>query len=444
MTLRILGLATLVVAAVASAATAPTFSRDVLPILQSRCQSCHRQGEIGPMSLLSYAEVRPWAATIRQAVLSGQMPPWHSDTPNQKFHNDPSLTVEQKKTIADWASNGAPEGNPKDARPNPVFTTGWNIGEPDLVVKPAKPFGVPATGTVEYTYYIVPKAFEQDTWVIASEFRSTNRSVMHHGVAFVRPPSSKWLRNYPAGKYFVPVEQTEIPGAAHPSATTNAGATAVDINIAGYVPGRVAAPKPEGHGTLVPAGSDLVFQLHYTPKGQTASDLPSVGFRFSKAKPEKQILSLLAVDDTFAIPPGAANYPVHGVSKLGVDADLYSVYPHMHLRGKSMLLKATYPDGRTEILLNVPRYDFNWQLEYDFDEPKHLPAGTVLESFATFDNSPNNKWNPAPEKEVRWGDQSGSEMMIGYFRLSVAAGLDKKLLSAPRSAPMLSTAEAKR
>jgi ankyrin repeat protein len=419
----------LLAAPVLAAAPVPTFNRDVLPILQSHCQSCHRPGEIGPMPLLSYQDARPWAAAIKEAVQTGRMPPWHSDTPSQKFHNDPSLTAEEKATITNWAAEGAPEGNPKDARPNPSFTTGWNIGEPDLIVKPAKPFDVPPAGAVEYTYYILPAVFEHDTWIAASEFRPGNRAVMHHGQVFVRTPESKWLRGYPVGEYFVPREQLAKPSAEHPSRTTNAGAGAMEQGIAPYVPGYVPAPLPGG--ILVPAGSDLVFQLHYTPNGKAATDLPLVGLRLAKTPPEKQAVTLVAANDTFVIPPGAADFPVHGKKIVGADCDLEDMLPHMHLRGKSMLFKATYPDGTSEVLLNVPNYDFSWQQQYVLAAPKHLPAGTVLEVFAKFDNSPNNKWNPAPGEEVRWGDQSWSEMMVGFFDVSIPSSMDRKLLNPP-------------
>ena len=423
-------------AAPALAADPPsTFNRDVLPILQTRCQACHRPGEIGPMPLLTYSQARPWAASIREAVLAGKMPPWHSDTPSQKFHNNPSLTAEEKEKIASWASNGAPEGDPRDARPNPSFVSGWNIGQPDRIFTPAKRFEIPPAGTIEYTYYVVPAAFEKDTWITAAEFRPENRAVMHHGQAFIRPPQSKWLRDYPAGEYFVPQEQLPQPDAKHPAQTTNAGATGIENVVAGYVPGLVATPLPEGHGLFVPAGSDLIFQLHYTANGKSASDLPSIGFRFAQSTPEKQLVILIALDDTFVIPPGATDYPVHGKTTLGADCDLYALFPHMHVRGRSMLLKATYPDGSSEVLLNVPRYDFNWQQRYRLASPKRLPAGTVLEADATFDNSPNNPSNPAPDRSVRWGDQSWEEMMVGFFEVSIPTGMDKKLLhpSAPKT-----------
>jgi hypothetical protein len=418
-------------AALVAAAPPPTFNRDVLPILQTRCQTCHRPGEIGPMPLLTYQQARPWAVAIKEAVLSGKMPPWQSDTPSQKFHNDPSLTAGEKQKIANWASQGAPEGKSQDARPNPSFISGWNIGQPDRIFTPSKRFEIPANGTIEYTYYIIPEAFEKDTWITAAEFRPGNRAVMHHGTVFVRPPQSKWLRGYATGEYFVPKEQFHAPDAKHPAATTNAGATAMDNGIITYVPGYVAAPMPESHAIFVPAGSDLILQLHYTANGNNASDLPSIGFRFTGTVPEKQLVTLVALNDTFVIPPGAADYAVRGKTTLGSDCDLYSLFPHMHVRGRSILLKATYPDGASEILLNVPYYDFNWQQKYSLASPKHLPAGTILEADATFDNSLNNAANPAPEREVRWGDQSWDEMMVGFFDVSIPSSMDKKLLHPP-------------
>jgi hypothetical protein len=419
--------------------TTPTFTRDILPILQARCQNCHRPGEIGPMPLLTYQQAKPWAASIKEAVLTRKMPPWFSVTPNQKFHNDPTLSVAEKEKIANWASHGTPEGDPKDARPNPAFGTGWNIGEPDQIFTPAKPFEVPATGTVDYTYYIIPAAFDHDVWLAATEFRPQNPAVVHHGELFIRPPESKWLRDYPAREYFVPKEQRPKPGAPQTVATSAAGSTISEEALILYVPGYIPEPFPDGVALFVAAGSDLVFQLHYTPNGKNASDLPSVGVRFAKAAPPNKITRIGIANSTFAIPPGASNYAVQAKRTLGADCDLYAVYPHMHLRGKSMLLKATYPDGTSEVLLDVPTYDFKWQQKFNFAAPKHLPAGTVVEVIATFDNSANNPYNPAPDKEVRWGDQTYEEMMIGFLDVSIPSTLDKKLLykaaAKPASAP---------
>jgi len=409
-----------------------TFYRDVVGILQERCQSCHRPGEIGPMPLGTFNEVRPWAKAIKQAVVLGKMPPWHADRSVGKFHNDPSLSQKEIDTLTAWADSGAAEGNPKDAPPPRVFVEGWNIGNPDLVVETPKAYEVPASGTIEYTYIVVPTGFKEDRWVTGAEYRPGNRAVVHHGSVFVRPPESTWLRNYPVGEYFVPQEQIRTASTPRPAATTNAGAGPLNRGIAGYVPGRPERKLPSGYGMLIPAGSDLVFQLHYTTNGKATQDRSRVGFVFAQNPPQKRVLSFSVIDDRFAIPPGAANYAVSASGVLRVDAELIEVCPHMHLRGKSMTLSAVYPTGEREELLRVPNYDFNWQLLYQLREPKQLPKGTVFTADGVFDNSPNNRYNPDPKAEVRWGDQSWEEMMAGFFVVAVPVSTDPRTVFAPK------------
>lgn len=396
-----------------------TFYKDVLPILQNNCVSCHRPGEIGPMPLRSYSEARPWARAIKQAVVQRKMPPWYADRAVGTFHNDPSLPQKEIDTLAAWADAGAAEGNPKDAPEPRVFVEGWNIGQPDLIVEMPKAYELPRSGTIEYTYIIVPTGFKEDRWIAGAEYRPQDRSVVHHATVFVRPPESQWLRKYPVGEFFVPQEQIRTAATPRPAATTNAGAGPLDTRIAGYVPGRPERTLPADCGMLIPAGSDLIFQLHYTPNGKTAADRSRVGFVFAKTQPQKLVISFSAFNDGFVIPPGAANHAVSGSGVMGVDAELLEVYPHMHLRGKSMTLSAVYPSNQREELLRVPNYDFNWQLLYQFNEGKKLPKGTVLTADGAFDNSANNRYNPDPKAEVRWGDQSWDEMMAGFFVVAV-------------------------
>ena len=405
-----------------------TFHRDVVRILQQRCQGCHRPGEIGPMPLRTYAEVRPWARAIKQAVVSRRMPPWHADRGVGTFLNDPSLSQDEIETIAAWADSGAAEGNPEDAPPPRTFVDGWNIPTPDLVIEMPSSYEVPAKGTVEYTYIVVPTGFKEDRWVTAVEYRPGNRAVVHHGSVFVRTPESQWLRKYPVGEFFVPEEQIRTAATPRPAASTNAGASPLDAQIAGYVPGRPERRFPDGYGMLIPAGSDLVFQLHYTANGTAASDRSRVGFVFARSTPEKRVLRISAINDAFVIPAGAPDYAVSGSGVLGTDAELLELYPHMHLRGKSMSLSAVYPDGEEHRLLRVPKYDFNWQLLYQPQERRRLPKGTILKADATFDNSTQNRANPDPKAEVRWGDQSWEEMMSGFFILAVPADTDPRIL----------------
>jgi hypothetical protein len=320
-------------AATEPAEPAVTFYRDVVGILQERCQSCHRPGEIGPMPLRTYNEVRPWAKAIKLAVVLRKMPPWFADRSVGTFHNDPSLSQKEIDTLTAWVDTGAVEGDLKDAPPPRVFAEGWNIGTPDFVVEMPKVYEVPASGTIEYTYIIIPTGFKEDRWIAGAEFRPGNRAVVHHSSVFVRPPESTWLRKYPVNEFFVPQEQIRTASTPRPAATTNAGAGPLNTRVAGYVPGRPERNLPDGYGVLIPAGSDLVFQLHYTTNKKAATDRSRVGFVFARTPPQKRVFTFSAFNDTFAIPPGAANYAISGSGELRVDAELIEVYPHMHLRG---------------------------------------------------------------------------------------------------------------
>ncbi len=413
---------------VAAQESSVTFYRDVVGILQERCQSCHRAGEIGPMPLGTYAEVRPFAKAIKNAVVTRKMPPWYAEPSIGTFHNDPSLSPREIDTLAQWADAGATAGDPKDAPPPRVFVEGWNIGSPDVVLEMPQAYNVPARGTIEYTYVILPTGFTEDTWVTATELRPGNRAVMHHATVFIRPRESSWLRQYPVGQPFVPTEQIRTAATPTPAATTNAGAGALDQPIAGYVPGRPERRLRPGYGVLIPAGSDLVFQLHYTSNGKAETDRSRVGFVLAKDRPTMQVIRLAAANDRFVIPAGADNFAVSGAIALDVDSELIEAYPHMHLRGKSMALSAIFPTGEREQLLNVPRYDFNWQLTYEMAEPKKLPKGTILRADGAFNNSASNRFNPDPKSEVRWGDQSWEEMMVGFFQIAVPAGTDPRSL----------------
>ena len=404
-----------------AAAPSATFYRDVLPILQERCQSCHRAGEIGPMPLGTYTETRPWAKAIRQAVVTRKMPPWNADGPHGKFRNDPSLSQAQLDTLVAWVDGGALEGDAKDAPPARNFTDGWTIGTPDAIFDMPKAYDVPSTGTIEYSYVIVPSGFKEDRWMSSAEVRPGNRAVVHHANVYVREPGSQWLREYPYGEAFVPHEKTVRAGEG---GSSSAGAGIEEQMIAGYIPGRPARQVPPGYGMLVPAGSDLVFQMHYTTNGKAVRDRTKVGFVFAKQPPAKRVIRVQASNAKFVIPPGAASYPVSGTAQLGVECELIDAYPHMHFRGQSMTLSATYPTGEREQLLRVPRYDFNWQLVYEMGQPKLLPTGTLLRADATFDNSPNNRFNPDPKAEVRWGDQTWEEMMVGFFDVAIPVKTD--------------------
>ncbi len=398
--------------------TAPTFYRNILPILQAHCQRCHRPGEIAPMPLVTYREVKPWAARIKDAVMRKKMPPWFADPRYGRFANDPSLSGQEIARLAAWADAGAPAGSPRDAPPPPHWTEGWNIPPSDLVVKMPKPVAIPAHGDVEYTYEIAPTGFDEDRWVRMSEIRPSSRAHVHHAVVYVRPPDAAWLRRAPVG---VPFTASSLPDA---ESRREAMATTSDILLV-YAPGSSPDHWPEGMAKFVPRGSDLVFQMHYTTNGHATSDQTSIGLVFARKPPAQRVLTLQLTNNRFVIPPGVADFRVEAHGTLPNDATLLSFFPHMHLRGKRFEYNLIRPDGSVlETLLRV-NYDFYWQLSYRLAEPRLLKAGTELRAVAWYDNSRNNPHNPDPTQAVTWGDQTYDEMMVGFFDVAVPAGLDK-------------------
>jgi hypothetical protein len=415
--LGILGLSLTVLASAETKAAPRTFAKDVAPILQARCQTCHRPGEAAPMSLLTYQEARPWAKAIKEAVLLKRMPPWFADSKVGHFQNDRSLSEAEISTLVGWVDSGAQEGNPKDLPAPAKFVTGWNIGEPDLVLEMPEAFDVPASGTVDYQYVILPQKFPEDRWIQAAEVRPGARSAVHHVIAFIREPGSKWMRDKPAGVAFVPDANEK---GDRPSITG-------DI-LAGYAPGVPAVQLAPGQGRLVKAGSDIVFQLHYTANGKATQDQSKVGVVFCKTPPTMRVMTLAANNSRFTIPPGDANYKVESQLELAHEVKLRALAPHMHLRGKDFEYRLIFPTGETHTILSVPRYDFNWQLWYTPAEDMILPKGTKVACTAHFDNSANNPANPDPTKAVRFGEQSWEEMMIGFFDVAFEAGLDPKSL----------------
>lgn len=394
---------------VGAAGAAPTFHKDVLPILQRHCQECHRPGETAPMSLLTYDQVRPWAKAIKQTTALKKMPPWLADPGIGKFHNERRLTPQELATLAAWADAGAPAGEASDAPKPVVFTEGWSIGQPDLILEMPQAVDVPASGTVEYTYMIIPTGFREDRWVTRAEVRPGNRAVTHHVIAFLRAPGSKWFAGREAGVPFVPKKGGE-------------DGTASEL-LVGYAPGLPAAILEPGQGKLIPEGSDIVLQLHYTANGSVGTDRSRIGLVFAKEPPKTRVMTLAAMNTRFVIPPQEANHRVDSQVTLQEETRLVSMMPHMHLRGKDFEYRAVYPTGETETLLRVSKYNFNWQLSYYLDGSKVLPKGTRIECIAHFDNSANNPDNPDPKAEVRWGDQSWEEMMIGWFDVA----FDRKL-----------------
>ena len=368
-----------------------TYSKQIARIFQDHCVNCHRPGEIAPFALTSYDEVVGWAGMIREVVSEQRMPPWHANPAHGKFANDRRLTDEEKSQIDRWVAAGAPEGDKKDLPPPREYTVGWQIGEPDAVVYMAdKPYSVPAKGEVRYQYFQVDPGFTEDKWIQAAECRPGNRAVVHHIIVGVVPPGGRF-------------GEQEINGVRSDWLTATA-------------PGARPLVLPVGLAKLIPAGSRLVFQMHYTPNGTAQEDRSCVGFKFADPKTVKrQVGTDKAATQNFRIPPGEANHKVEATHRFGRDMLMLAMFPHMHLRGKAFRYTAIYPSGEREILLDVPRYDFAWQNSYEFVEPKKMPRGTRLFCEAWFDNSEANLANPDPTDTVRWGDQTWEEMMIGYF-----------------------------
>ena len=371
----------------------PTFSQHIAPILFQRCVECHRPGEAAPMSLTSYQEARPWAKAIKQAVLTHAMPPWLADPHYGEFGNARRLTDSEIRTLTAWADNGAPQGDPKQTPAVPHFETGWNIGKPDVVIDIGRDFDIPAQGTVAYQYFTVPDKFTEDKWVEAAEIRPGQRSLIHHILVFIQEP----VRDQ---------EQQRSSGG-------------LGNLLVGYAPGEQPARFDPGTARLVKAGSKLTFQVHYTPNGKPATDRSYIGLKFAKEPPKFRAITASATNRQFLIPAGDPNYEVKSTWTARQDITLLGIMPHMHVRGKDFKYTIVYPDGREEVLLNVPRYDFNWQLQYELKSPLTLPKGTRIDCVAHYDNSPNNKYNPDPTQDVKWGDQTWQEMMMGFFTYSI-------------------------
>lgn len=362
-----------------------TYSNQISRILNERCVACHRDGEVAPFPLTNYEEVSGWGEMMCEVIDKGQMPPWFANPEYGEFKNDCRMSEDERRLIHEWVANGEPEGDPADLPEPPQFAEGWQIPEPDevLYMRP-EPYDVPAEGVVEYQYFTVDPGWTEDKWIKAAEARPDNRSVVHHIIVFAMPPDGdKSIRRK---------------------------------SVAGFAPGGRGRVYPDGVASFVPAGSKLVFQMHYTPNGSPQQDRSYVGFVFADAEEvERAAGGGLVGNWTFAIPPHDPNYKIEGELQFEEDRLLTDMLPHMHLRGKSYRYTAVYPDGKEEILLDVPNYDFNWQLRYEFVEPKLMPKGTILRGTAFYDNSEDNIANPNPSDTVRYGDQTWEEMMHGFF-----------------------------
>jgi len=364
-----------------------TYSNQISRLLNARCVECHREGQIAPFPMTSYDEVFGWGEMITEVVDQGRMPPWYANPEHGEFSNDCRMNDDEKNLVALWVENGQPEGDPADLPEPPVFNVGWTIPAPDKVFfMNEKGFKVPADGVVEYQYFEVESGFTEDKWIKAVQAKPGDLAVVHHIITFIVPPKG-------------PRRQVQLQGA-----------------LIGYAPGTQATEFEKGYAIKIPAGSKLVFQLHYTPVGTAKLDRSSIGMVF--ADPDEvthEVLGGVCGTLDFMIPAGAANHEVVAKQTMERDTTLLSMLPHLHLRGIAFTYEATYPDGTNEVLLEIPHYDFNWQLWYNLKEPKLLPKGTVLKCTATYDNSEENVYNPDATVDVGYGDQTWEEMMFGWY-----------------------------
>ena len=398
---------------------APTFSKDVAPILYNNCTSCHRAGEIGPMPLVSFSDARPWAKAIAARVSDGTMPPWHADPAHGQFSNDRSLTSKDRDTIAKWVSGGAPEGNKTDMPALPKFAEGWQIGRPDTVWSMLEDYPIPASGTIEYKNFEVPTNLTEDRWAQAIEIRPGERTAVHHVIVYlIDPNAARVAPPYtPAGNMRRPAEAPKTERG--PEANDRPMKHGPTGWLAGYAPGQAVRVYEPGTALRVPAGSTLIIQEHYTATGKVTTDRTRVGIKWAKEAPKTAVDVATLVNQNFVLAAGSSDTRVDAELTLKEDMLIWSVLPHTHMRGKKWEVTAIYPDGRSEIILNVPKYDFNWQTDYVFKTPLNMPKGTKIHTTAWYDNSTANKANPDPKKDVYWGDQTWEEMQFTAITFSL-------------------------
>ena len=360
-----------------------TWTSHVAKIVHEKCSNCHHSNTAAPFSLVDFEETRNWSEMIKEVVAERRMPPWSADPRYGKFSNDLRLTKDEVDALVGWIDDGAPFGDKAELPETPEFVDGWTIGKPDLLFEMPESFNVPARGTVAYQYFVTPTNLKKDVWVKAGEPRPGNRSVVHHIIVSYRPEGSNKTDGLPW--------------------------------LAEFAPGEEPVTHPDGYGQLLPAGSELVWQLHYTPNGKDEVDRSELGLVIYDEPPARAVTGGSIANHRFRIPPQAKNHEVVESKTFRRDVQLLTLMPHMHLRGKDFRYTAHFPDGSTKILLDVPDYDFNWQHRYKLESPLFLPRGTRLECVAHFDNSVDNEANPDPTKTVKWGPQSWHEMMIGFY-----------------------------
>jgi mono/diheme cytochrome c family protein len=417
----------------ARAAADPTFAEDVAPILYKNCTVCHRPSGLGPFSLLEYDSAKKEASKMRDAVEAGQMPPWHAEGPRGTFRNDRRLSDAERGTILRWIDAGAQSGDMNKLPPRPEYQTKWTIGTPDATVTMPDEFVVPASGTVEYQYFEVPTNFTEDKWISAIEIMPGAREVVHHVLLFARVPATVAETPAPAPAAAAPATpgtaaprpvfirnraQSQLPEAPR-SDSRHGPPRQLGTLIGTNTPGNEVMEFPPGTALRVRAGTVLTFQMHYTAHGHEMKDRTTVGFRFAKAPPTEEMFASQFVNGSLLLPAGAKDVQVPAEITAGQPVKIWGIMPHTHLRGTRWQYKLENPDGTSEIILDVPHYDFNWQTYYMFAKPLEIQPGAKITSMAWYDNSATNKSNPDASKDVKWGDQTWEEMQYTGFLYSV-------------------------
>ncbi len=400
----------------AQAPNAPTYTRDVAPILFKNCTSCHRPGEIAPMSLLTYDDVRPHAKDIRDEISDGNMPPWHAAAPKGTFLNERGLTESEKETLLAWVRAGAPKGDAKDMPKAPTYPDGWSIGTPDVVLEMSEAYKVPADGVIEYQYFYIPTNFTEPKWIQAIELRPGNREVVHHALAFYRAtPDIKRPPLLAPNR-----EQMVMPERDAKGTRPQRDLKVPSRLLATYAPGTNPQVLRPGTAIRLEPGGVIELQMHYTANGTAASDRTKVGFIFSKEPSPREIRVSHFYNGKLFLPAGSADTRVDADISFVNDAVLWGIFPHTHVRGKKWEYVLELPDGTKKTVLSVPRYDFNWQTYYMFTEPLTIPKGSKLVSSAWYDNSAANRSNPDSKTDVKWGDQTWEEMQYTGILFSPA------------------------
>jgi hypothetical protein len=424
MPLRILAMAALA----STLSAAPTFTKDIAPILYQRCVECHRPDSIAPMSLLNYKSARPWASSIREAVLTRKMPPWFADPQYGHFANDARLNARQIEAIKAWVDAGAAEGDAKDLPKPPELAEGWRMGKPDIVIDIGQDFAV-KPGADDYEHFIVPTNFKEGIWIRAAELRPGNRRVVHH--AHVNPV----MDEHQSGPATIQAMNSIGPYLLHDGNLTRIRMDAPVLDnacapdapnlpyihgaqegaLASYLPGRQPDVFAEGSAKWISPGTKLEFTIHYAKVREPQTDRTSVGLYLAPGPPERVLHRMDLRNFFFLIPPGDANHEVKRCYTFEQDKVLLSITPHMHFRGKDVRYEVTRPNGTRQVLLSVPHYNFDWQLVYRFQDPILIEKGSILTLTAHFDNGANNPANPDPTKTIRWGDKSEEEMFSNYI-----------------------------